>query len=161
MLKNQMASDIELQMDRMELSESGLVITQIDNLKFNFDKFNPTRCGKFIPLPKWVSDKKACINIQNEDNKCFKYSVQCGICKVFEKDHPNRLYHYKNLTDELNWTNVNFPSSNVDDKFEENNDGQLAMNVYYLDPEEGKQSILLYRKTERPKFKEQLIKSVF
>ena len=146
---NQMASDIELQMDRMELSESGLVITQIDKLKFNFDKFNPTRGGKFIPLPKWVSDKKACINIQNEDNKCFKYSVQCGICKVYEKDHPNRLYHYKNLTDELNWTNVNFPSSNIDiDTFEENNDGKVAINVYYLNPDEGKQSILLYRKTK-------------
>jgi hypothetical protein len=156
-----MATDIEHQAEVLEASESGLVLTQMDKIKFNFDKYNPTRGGKFIPLPKWVQSKKACIHIQNEDNKCFKYSVQCGICKVFEKDHPNRLYHYKNLTDELNWTNVNFPSSNVDDKFEENNDGQLAMNVYYLDPEEGKQSILLYRKTERPKFKEQLIKSVF
>ena len=70
-LLNQMASDIELQMDRMELSESGLVITQIGKLKFSFDKFNPTRGGQFIPLLKWVS--------KNEDNKCFKYSVQCGI----------------------------------------------------------------------------------
>ena len=91
---NQMATDIELQMDKMELSESGLIIKQIEKLKLNFDKYNPTRGGKFIPLPKWVSDKKACINIQNEDNKCFMYSIECGIYKVYEKDHPNRLYHY-------------------------------------------------------------------
>ena len=37
----QIAIDIEVQMDRMELSESGLVI-----------KYNPTRGGSYIDLPK-------------------------------------------------------------------------------------------------------------
>ena len=35
---NQMASDVEHQAEVMEVSESGLVITQIDKLKFNYDK---------------------------------------------------------------------------------------------------------------------------
>ena len=146
---NQMASDVEHQAEVMEVSESGLVITQIDKIKFNYDKYNPTRGGKFIPLPKWVSNKKACINIKNQDELCFKYSVQCGICKVYEKDHPERVSHYKNINDELNWDNVNFPSSDVDiDTFEENNGGKIAVNVYFIDPEEGKQSILLYRQSK-------------
>ena len=59
---NQMASDV-------------VVIAQTDKLKFNYDKYNPTRGGKFISLPKWVSNKKACINIKNQDAKCFKCSV--------------------------------------------------------------------------------------
>ena len=144
-----MATDIEHQAEVLEASESGLVLTQMDTIKINFDKYNPTRGGKFIPLPKWVQNKKACININNADNKCFKYSVQCGICKVYEKDHPNRFYHYKNLNDELNWTDVNFPSSNIDiDTFEENNDRKVAVNVYFLNPDDDKQSILLYRKTK-------------
>ena len=154
---NQMASDVEHQAEVMEVSESGLVITQIDKLKFNYDKYNPTRGGKFIPLPKWVSNKKACINIKNQDEKCFKYSVQRGICKVYEKDHPERVSHYKNLNDELNWDNVNFPSSDVDiGTFEENNGGKIAVNVYFLDPEEGKRSILLYRKSKISKASHQV-----
>ena len=49
----------------------------------------------------------------------------------------------------MNWTDVNFPSSNIDiDTFEENNDGKIAVNVYFLNPEDDKQSILLYRKTK-------------
>ena len=49
----------------------------------------------------------------------------------------------------MNWDNVNFPSSDVDiDTFEENNGGKVAVNVYFIDPEEGKQSILLYRQTK-------------
>ena len=146
---NQMASDVEHQAEVMEVSESGLVITQIDKIKFNYDKYNPTRGGKFIPLPKWISNKKACINIKNQDELCFKCSVQCGICKVYEKDHPERVSHYKSLNDELNWDNVNFPSSDVDiDTFEENNGRKIAVNVYFIDPEEGKQSILLYRQSK-------------
>ena len=59
------------------------------------------------------------------------------------------MSHYKNLNDELNWDNVNFPSSDVDiDTFEENNGGKIAVNVYFIDPEEGKQSILLYRQSK-------------
>ena len=111
---SQMATDIEIQMDKMELSESGLVIKQIDKLTFNYDKYNPTRGGSFIALPKWVQNKKACINIKNTDNMCFKYSIQCGVHKIYEKDHGCEMYHYKKIQDTLNWNNINFPSSNVD-----------------------------------------------
>ena len=131
----------------------------MDKIKFNFDKYNPTRGGKFIPSPKWVQNKKACINIQNEDNKCFKYSIQCGICKVYEKDHPNRFYHYKNLNDELNWTNVNFPSSNIDiDTFEEKMTEKWQSMFISLIP---KMTNSQYFCIEKQRFKEQLIKSVF
>ena len=148
---SQMATDIEIQMDKMELSESGLVITKIDKLTLNYDKYNPTRGGLFIPLPKWVQSKKACINIKNKDEKCFKYSVQCGVHKIYEKDHGCEMYHYKKLEEDkiLNWDNVNFPSSNVDiDTLEENNAGIVSVNVYALNEENGKESIVVYRKTE-------------
>ena len=147
---SQMATDIEIQMDKMELSESGLVIKQIDKLTFNYDKYNPTRAGSFIALPKWVQNKKACINIKNNDHMCFKYSVQCGVYKIYEKDHGCDMYHYKKIQeDTLNWTNINFPSSNVDiDTLEQNNEGVVSINVYALDEADGKESIVLYRKTE-------------
>ena len=38
-----MATDIEHQAEVLEMSESGLVLTQMDKIKFNFDKYNPTR----------------------------------------------------------------------------------------------------------------------
>ena len=79
---NQMGTDLEIQMEKMEISESGLVLKQINKLKIHYDKYNPTCGGSFIELPGWVKKKKACINIQNEDNKCFKYAVQCGLYKI-------------------------------------------------------------------------------
>ena len=151
---SQMATDIEIQMDKMELSESGLVITKIDKLTFHYDKYNPTRGGKFIALPKWVQSKKACINIKNKDELCFKYCIQCGVYKIYEKDHGCEMYHYKKVEDTLDWTDVRFPSCNVDiDTLEENNKGILSVNVYALDEEDGKESVIIYRKTEVPNAK--------
>ena len=51
----------------------------------------------------------------------------------------------------MNWSNVSFTSSNIDIdtfEFEGNNDRKVAVNVYFLNPEDDKQSILLYRKTK-------------
>ena len=124
------------------------MLKHIDKLKFNYDKYNPTRGGSYIALPDWLKLKRACINIQNTNDTCFMYSIQCGVCKVYEKDHPNRIYRYKNLKDDLNWDNVNFPASNLDiDILEQNNEGKISVNVYYIDDEDGKQSILLYKRT--------------
>ena len=38
-------------------------------------KYNPLRGAQYIVLPKKISDKKAIINIQNEDNKCFLWAI--------------------------------------------------------------------------------------
>ena len=142
----QMATDIEIQLDRMEMSESGLVLTQIGKLKFHFDKYNPTRGGSFIELPKWIQNKKACINIKNEDDKCLMYSVQCGYYKIYDKDHACKMHHYKKLVDTLKWDDVNFPSSSIDiDRLEENNEKELSVNVYSISPDT--ETILLNRKT--------------
>ena len=123
---DQMGTDLEIQIEKMEISVSGLVLTQVSKLKFHYDKYNPTRGGSFLELPDWIKKKKACINIQNEDNKCFKYSVQCGVCKIYEKDHACKIHHYKNIDDNLNWDNVKFPSSNADiQKLEDNNQGKF------------------------------------
>ena len=69
----------------------------------------------------------------------FEPLTHLNVCaKVYEKDHPERVSHYKNINDELKWDNVNFPSSDVDiDTFEEDNGGKAAVNVYFIDPEEG------------------------
>ena len=106
-------------MDRMELSESGLVIKQIDTMTLNYDKYNPTRRGSF-----------ACINIKNPDDLCFQYSVQYGIYRIYEEDHGCDMYLSKKNNNTLNWDNLNFPSSNIDiDTFQENNKGLVSVNV--------------------------------
>ena len=101
-------------------------------------------------MPEWIKNKYACINIQNEDNKCFQYCIQCAIYKIFEKIHPERITHYKNINDVLiNWENVKFPVGNNDiDKFEENNNGLISVNVYEIFDFNNKKTIVLHKRTK-------------
>ena len=63
----------------------------------------------------------------------------------------------KKNNDNLIWTNVNFPSSNVDiDTFEENSE-KIAVNVYFLIPKKANNPYYFARKV---KLKEQSIKLV-
>jgi len=44
-----------------------------------FARYKPIRGKSYIELPKVLADKKAIINIKNKDNKCFLYSLLCGL----------------------------------------------------------------------------------
>ena len=41
------------------------------NLEIHTAEFNPMNGSSYIPLPDWISNKKAIVNIQNKDEKCF------------------------------------------------------------------------------------------
>lgn len=57
----------------------------------------------YIPLPSIITNKKAVINIKNEDCNCFLYSVLCGYLNIYEKEHPERVTHYKGFLDKLKY----------------------------------------------------------
>jgi hypothetical protein len=80
-----MPEDIITLVASKQLGKSNLVVDGIDQLIIHYNRYNPTRGGSYIELPKWIADKKACINIKNTDNKCFKYSILCGILETYKK----------------------------------------------------------------------------
>ena len=61
---NNIAHDIEVQIEIAEFTQSGLVLLQVGRLVISYDRCNPTRGSSYIPLPDWVANKKACINIK-------------------------------------------------------------------------------------------------
>ena len=132
-----MPKDIELQIENSELTRSGFIINKVHKINIHYDKYNPNRAGTYMELPEWISKKKACINIQNDDELCFKYCVLCKFYEVFKKDHPQHMRHYKKLitTESLiKWDGVNFPASNDDiDTFETINQNSISVNVYVED----------------------------
>ena len=83
-------NDLLHQIHNKEQPPSGMVFKGLNTMQISVGKYMPTRGGSYIQLPKFISDKKACINIKNEnDDNCFKYSVQCGYYKIYENRTPN------------------------------------------------------------------------
>ena len=146
---NNIASDIQKQIELKQFHKSGLRIHSIDKLTIMYSIFNPTRAGSYIKLPKWIADKKACINIKNEDNKCLKYAIQCGVLDIKDLDHPDRMYHYAKLKDNIiNWQHMKYPGGSREiDSLEENNPGILSINVFEEMEFNGEKGIVIYRRT--------------
>ena len=60
---NNMRNDIGVRISDLALYQSGLMVVKIEEIHMMLNKYNPTRAGKYVNLPKWISLKKACINI--------------------------------------------------------------------------------------------------
>ncbi len=108
---------------------SGFAITKTIFLDIHIFKSDPLQASSYIDLPKKIKLKKAVVNIQNKDNKCFLWSVLAHLHPPQWK--PERVEHYKKYKNTLNVNDLKFPMSLRDiPKFEKMNN--LSVNVYGL-----------------------------
>ena len=128
-IKTPLTSDIEEFQDR----DSGWSLHSILNIQININKYNPMRSGSsYIPLPKFIQNKKACINVQNSDNQCFKWSILAALHLIPRTNNPHRLINYLPYAEELNMKNIDFPVPlGQIQKFEKQN-SEISVNVFGL-----------------------------
>ena len=83
-IKNQ----IDRQVDLLQDTEgSGWEFEELDNIDILTVGFDPLRASKWIPLPKKIKDKKAVINIKNDDDNCFMWCVARAISPTEHNAH--------------------------------------------------------------------------
>ena len=111
---------------------SGWAIDEVLYLKPMMAKYVPLKGSQYIDLPPKVKNSKAVINIQNDDDKCFLWSV---LAHLYEANyHRYRVNHYKQYESELNMNGIVYPVAVKDVlKFEKQND----ISVNALGYEEG------------------------
>ena len=66
---------------------SGWYFKEVINLEIHTAEFNPMNGSSYIPLPDWISHKKAIVNIQNKDQKCFPRCILRYLHPVEEKNN--------------------------------------------------------------------------
>ena len=66
----------------------------------NINKYAPLRGGSYIDLPQYFKDKKCIINVQNKDNRCFLYSIECALNYEKIQRHHYMSSHYNDGVDE-------------------------------------------------------------
>ena len=71
-LYHRMIGDIYEAITNYNKNGSGWVFKKVIRLDIYMVELVPIRGNSFIPLPKVLADKKANINMENEDNQCFK-----------------------------------------------------------------------------------------
>ena len=73
---NEMVDEIEQAIQRTENAEgSGWVLESIINITLHTAEWNPLNAGSYMELPEYLKNKKAIINMKNQDDKCFLWCV--------------------------------------------------------------------------------------
>lgn len=139
--------------EEFQETDSGWTLKEINFLTIHMQDFNPMRAGTFIELPIFIQEKKACVNVVNSDNMCFKWSVLAGLKQLdISENHKqgiatpnlrnaNRVSIYKNCESEydLDFSEINFPTPVEDiEKFEKKNN--ISINLYILQEYENGES---------------------
>ena len=59
------------ELESYQKNGSGWYFKEIIQLEIHTVEFNPMKGSSYIPLPDWITNKKAIVNIENKDEKCF------------------------------------------------------------------------------------------
>ena len=115
---------------------SGWAVFNVIKLELHTVSYKPLRGEIWVPLPKELADKKAIINMKNENNKCFLWSVLRALNP--KDNHPERVdKEFKLKENTLNMEGIEYPVSLKDiDKFEKQNPS-ISIIVYGYKKEEG------------------------
>ena len=128
-LKN-MRSDIEVRIDRFTMEGSGWAVIGLLNHDLHVNKYNPLAARSYIPLPAEIQNKKATVNLKNDDNKCFIYCLGRALDPAPEINHLERVSkHLKDVCETLGLNNIKTPV-NVQDLTNIEKQFNVSINLY-------------------------------
>ena len=108
---------------------SGWVVDRVETLWLDIGRYQPLRGVFYIPLPAALKNKKAIINVKNNDDICLRRPIRSALFPVDK--NPQRPANYP-TTDDLNFTDVSAPTSiSQIPRVEKQNN--LALNVFGWD----------------------------
>ena len=99
-------------------------------------KLNFKPGGSYIDSPDWIKNKKATVNLKNEDDKGFQQAVTLALNYEEIKWNPERLSNVKPFMNKYNWKGINFASKKDDLKTFEKNNLTIALNILCIKEKE-------------------------
>ena len=97
------------------------------------NRFSPLRASSYVPLPPNIQHKRAVLNIQNSDNKCFLWCILAALHPVHWSNHPEQVSNYKQYETDFQsvMSDIEYPVTLSDiTKFENRAGKRIAINVY-------------------------------
>ena len=99
------------------------------SLDVHFTDFQSLRGSTFLPLPRKIATKKAVINMKNDDDQCFKWSVVRALNPV-EKNSERITNELKEQSERLDWSGLKFPVKLDQIVIFEKLNPQISINVF-------------------------------
>ena len=108
-LYNEMKDEIEEEIQKVQNAEgSGWQFLKVIKLVLHTTKWEPIYGSSYIPLDPYLANKKAIINMQNEDDKCFMWSVLRALYP--KNNNAERIdKDLKSKQDNINMDGIRYP----------------------------------------------------
>ena len=108
---NEMVDEIEASIQKAENAEgSGWKLVKVISVALHTANWDPLNAGSYIELPAFLKNKKAIINMKNQDEKCFMWCVLRALNPV-ERDKERIDKNLKSKQDTLNMKGIKYPVS--------------------------------------------------
>ena len=132
-LFTKIVQEIMKNLESYQRNGSGWYLSEVIGLEMHTVEYNPLYGSSYIPLPDWIVRKRAIINIQNKDNKCFLWCILRYLHP--RKKNGGRIKDLLQYEDELNMPKGFVFPVNVKDinKFEKANPQLPGINVFSVD----------------------------
>jgi len=135
--------DLLLRNEHMLRNESGLSITKVHYMSIQISRFTPLAASGFKPLPIFLKKKKAILNIQNKDDRCFGYAILAALYNNQKIRNPERPKFYERLFQLNGLADLAYPIQPQDiPAIEEQLN--LKINIFSFYDDEGKGRYPLY-----------------
>ncbi|XP_030755995.1 uncharacterized protein LOC115882219 [Sitophilus oryzae] len=137
--KKNIEEKILAKLENFQERDSGWALFQIIHLKININQFNPISVSSstYVDLPNFIKKTKAVINIKNNDEYCFLWSIVCALYPAPSHKNSSATSSYPHFTQVqgLHYYDITFPIGLKDiSKFEKMN--SISINVYTFEKKE-------------------------
>ena len=102
-------SHLTNEIPEMSLNGSGWNFAYISTMDIGVSKYKPLKGGSYLPLDKNIANKKCCINIKNEDDRCLIYCIHYHIHKDTITKNAERISNYNTFKNEFDFSKIVFP----------------------------------------------------
>ena len=108
---DEMAEEILEEVDKTREAEgSGWRFEEVIKLVLHTTRWEPVNAGSYIELPQALKNRKAIINMKNQDDKCFMWSVLRAL-NLKDRDNERIDNDLKSKVDTLNMQGIQYPVS--------------------------------------------------
>ena len=126
---SQLLREIMIKLADYQKNGSGWYFKEVISLEIHIVDYKPMKGSSYIPLPDFLIRKKAIINMENKDDKCFLWSVLRYLHP--RKKHSTRINDLREYENDLNFKAIEFPVKVKDvQKFENQNPDLPGINVF-------------------------------
>ena len=104
---SQMLKEILIKLADYQKKGSGWYFKEVISFEIHTVDYKPIKGSSYIPLPNFVMRKKAIINMENKDDKCFLW---CALRYLHPREkHSTRINDLREYENDMNFKGIDFP----------------------------------------------------